>query len=248
MYALSNNEQPSIPHFLNGKRRFIYNWKLTKYVDIDVSKLNVEFVPTVHGVSDMYQVPSTLTEGYATYVKVLNEPEISSQANVGPEEAHQLWMQFIEPLTHLNYKPVGPAITLAGIEWLKTFLGLCTGCSIHALDLHYYGLQVEDFKASVNTIHGLRSDLPIWITEVGCHDYSGKGQTCTQDIFNPFFSGVMNYVESTEYIEQVAWFGLFTANEMPMNLEAVNAMIICPSSDNKNCVPNSLGEQYINYN
>jgi len=248
MYAWSNNEQPSIGNFLTGSPRLIYNWHLTKYSDIDLSTIkNVEFVPTAHSPSDVYQIPSVLKQGYAKYAKFLNEPEISSQANVGPEEAHQLWMQYFEPLASQGYALIAPAVTGAGNTWMKTFLGLCGGkCSIHALDFHYYGIQTEDFKTSVNTFHQLLDNVPVWLTEVGCHDYSGKNQPCTQGVFDAFFPGVMSYVESTSWIEQIAWFGMFTNAEIPMGLETVNCMITC-SGSNKDCKPNSLGSQYINY-
>jgi hypothetical protein len=247
MYAWSNNEQPSIQHFATGSQRLVYNWKLEKYSDFDLSSIkNVEFVPTAHSVDDVQNIPNTLKQGYANYAKFLNEPEISSQANTSPQEAHQLWMQYFQPLSSQGYKLIGPAVTGAGMEWMTTFLGLCgSGCSIHALDFHYYGLQVEDFQTSVNKYHQLLPSVPVWITEVGCHDYSGKNQACTQGVFDSFFPGVMSYVENTSWIEQVAWFGMFTTSEMPMGLETVNCMITC-SGNNKDCTPNSLGNQYIN--
>jgi hypothetical protein len=94
MYAWSNNEQPSISNFLpgSGQTRLcvhllvvsgfppltslprIYNWHLSTYSDIDVNTVkNLEFVPTAHSPSDVYQIPSVLKKGYAKYVKFLNE-------------------------------------------------------------------------------------------------------------------------------------------------------------------------------
>ncbi|KAN0127039.1 Glycosyl hydrolase catalytic core domain containing protein [Russula decolorans] len=248
MYGWSNNEQPSLGNFATGSTRLVYNWKLSTYSDVDLSTIkNVEFVPTVHSISDVYDIPSVLKRGYAKYAKFFNEPEISSQANVPVNQAHELWMQYFEPLTNLGYNLVAPAVTGAGMEWMTTFLSLCNGkCSIYALDFHYYGLDVGEFETSVNSFHALLPSVPVWITELGCHDYSGKNQPCTQGVFDTFFPGVMSYVESTSWIEQAAWFGMFTTSEIPMGLETVNCMIAC-SGDNKECKPNSLGSQYINY-
>jgi len=249
MYAWSNNEQPSISNFLpgSGQTRLIYNWHLSTYSDIDVNTIkNLEFVPTAHSPSDVYQVPSVLKKGYAKYAKFLNEPEIPSQANVSPEEAHQLWMQYMQPLTAIGYELTGPAVTPAGMSWMKSFLNLCgSGCSISSMDFHYYGLKADEFQTSVDAYHQLLPSVPVWITECGCHDYSGKGQPCTQGVFDAFFSGVMSFVESTSWTSQIAWFGMFTSSEMPMGIETVNSMITC-SGDNKECKPNSLGNQYVN--
>ena len=46
---------------------------------------------------------------------------------MSPQEAYQLWNEFIKPLSGLGYKLVSPAVTAAGIDWMKTFLGLCNG-------------------------------------------------------------------------------------------------------------------------
>lgn len=40
---------------------------------------------------------------------------------------------------------------------------------------------------------------------------------------------------------------MFTPSEMPMGVEVANSMITCPTGDNKQCKPNGLGNQFINY-
>jgi len=176
-----------------------------------------------------------------------NEPEIPTQANVPPEDTYQDWIKYMEPLAQLGYNLVTPSVTGAGYAWMETFLGLCKNCHIYALSFHYYGLTSGDFQTSVNKFHELNTALPMWVTEVGCHDYSGNGQPCTSGIFEAMFSGVMGYVEATEWIHQVAWFGMFTVGELPNGVEAVNSMITCPSDGgNSKCTSSSLGERYIN--
>ncbi|KAI0285015.1 glycosyl hydrolase catalytic core-domain-containing protein [Russula aff. rugulosa BPL654] len=220
MLPWSNLEQPSLPNFKTNSNRLV---------------------------SDVYNIPNVVKAGYAKYCKFLNEPDITGEANTDPGYAVQLWNQYFQPLVPLGYKLIAPSVTGGGFIWLQTFLDSCTGCDIYALDLHYYGISVDDFEARVNQFHQLRSDLPMWLTEVGCHDYSGNNQPCTQDVFNVFFPGVMNFVENTEFLQQIGWFGLFKSTELPNGIEAVNAMITCPTGDNTQCEPNSLGYQYINY-
>jgi hypothetical protein len=248
MFPWSNPEQPCLPNFKTNLNRLVYNWQLVKYVDFDIDSVgNFEFVPTAATVPDVYNIPNVVKAGYAKYCKFLNEPDIITQANTDPEYAFQLWNQYFEPLVAQGYRLIGPSVTGGGHQWLQTFLGLCTNCHIYALDLHYYGISVNDFETTVNSFHQLRSDLPLWLTEVGCHDYSGNNRPCTQDVFNEFFPGVMNFVENTDYLPQIGWYGLFTASQLNNGVEAVNAMITCPTEDNRQCEPNSLGYQYINY-
>jgi hypothetical protein len=174
-----------------------------------------------------------------------------STTNVSPGDTLNYWITYMEPLAQIGYKLVAPSVTGAGLQWLETFLGLCKQkCHIYALNFHYYGLTSGDFQTTVNKFHELDTALPMWVTEVGCHDYSGNGQPCTSGIFEAMFSGVMGYVEATEWIHEIAWFGMFTVNELPNGVEAVNSMITCPSGDgNSKCTPSSLGYQYLdNYN
>lgn len=44
-----------------------------KYPDIDISTLNVEYVPTAAKREDAYNIPNILKAGYAKYVKSFNE-------------------------------------------------------------------------------------------------------------------------------------------------------------------------------
>jgi len=248
MIAWSNLEQPSLHNFKTNSNRLVYNWQLVKYVDFNVDSVgDFEFIPTAAKVGDVQNIPNIVKAGYAKYCKFLNEPDIVGEANTDAQYAVQLWYQYFEPLVALGYNLIGPSVTGGGYAWLQTFLDSCNGCHIYALDLHYYGISVDDFEARANQFHQLRSDLPLWLTEVGCHDYSGNNQPCTQDVFNVFFPGVMNFVENTEFVQQIAWFAMFTPSELPMGIETVNSMITCSSSDNTQCEPNSLGYQYLNY-
>ncbi len=88
--AWSNNEQPSICNFKSGQTGLCvflsllpessrahlysaYNWKLTKYVDVDISKCGFEFIPHVWGRDDAYKAPGVLVAGYAKRVLTFNE-------------------------------------------------------------------------------------------------------------------------------------------------------------------------------
>lgn len=246
--AWSNNEQSSLGNFLSPHTVLIYNWAVEQYVDIKLSKFpQLEFVPTIHGRNDISKI-HLLTKGYAKRVKTFNEPEQPSQANMSPEEAHGLWTAHIEPLTQLGYDLIAPSVTTgsAGFDWLSKFMGLCKTCSISVVDVHYYGLNGQDFIDLVTKFHSTFGK-PIWVSEYGCVDYSGPKKECTQSIFNDFFQKTRSFLEGASYVEMYALFGMFRPDELPNGVDKVNSMITCPDPGNlSTCKPNSLGYQYLN--
>ncbi|KAI9510414.1 glycosyl hydrolase catalytic core-domain-containing protein [Russula earlei] len=253
--AWSNNEQPALNHFVTSHTNIIFNWQLQKYATNDVNLADypsLSFVPTVHGRDNVGSIASTLVPGYASYVRTFNEPEIPSQANMSPQEAYSLWMQYINALSHQGYQLLAPSVTTgsAGFNWLQQFLNLCKsgGCHIDKMDLHYYGTQASDFTSAADRFYST-FNLPTWFTEIGCHDYSqpGAGVQCNQQTFDAFFPAVISYCENTAHVEVYAWFGMFRADEMPNNVGPVNSMITCSNEGNPStCYPNSLGYRYLN--
>jgi len=65
---------------------------------------------------------------YVKYLLVLNEPSLTSQANLTPQQAAQLWPQYEAVAANTAVKIVGPAITwgtMPGyrdpVQWLDAF-------------------------------------------------------------------------------------------------------------------------------
>ena len=56
-----------------------------------------------------------------------------------PDEAAQLWMQYIQPLKSQGVRLGGPAVTAAdtGLPWLNAFFRACTNCTVDFLPLHW---------------------------------------------------------------------------------------------------------------
>jgi hypothetical protein len=253
LLAWSNNEQSSLGNFFTGQTDTIYNWALEKYSSDDLGQAaqvfeKMEFIPTVHSASDAFNIPNVLTAGYASRVFTFNEPEITGQASMSPDYAFQLWKSYIQPLTGKGYELFAPAVTTGsqGFDWITSFLKLCNGgCQISRMNLHYYGLQVEDFTSAIEQFHNA-FNMQIWVTEIGCVNYSGGSGACDQATFNTLYSSAMSYVESSSVIEKISWFGFFTASELPNGVPAVNSMIDCASGPGADCKPNALGDLFIN--
>lgn len=77
----------------------------------------------------------------ATHLLGMNEPDLDSQSNITPSAAATIWKTNMEPFFG-KAKLVSPAITNGGapmgVEWMKEFMGNCTGCHIDAVAMHWY--------------------------------------------------------------------------------------------------------------
>lgn len=72
------------------------------------------------------------------FEKVFNEPDFTQESNIDPEDAAQLWIQYIQPLRALGIRLGGPAVTATGLPWLQAFFAACTNCTVDFLPLHWY--------------------------------------------------------------------------------------------------------------
>jgi Glycosyl hydrolase catalytic core len=107
------------------------------------------------------------------YLLVLNEPNITSQANVTPDSAAKMWPRYEAVAQQTGVKIVGPAITWGDmanyqdpVVWLDTFIAdyqsLNGGRSpeIDYLAFHWY-----DFGLTAQLDSLDKYGKPIWVTE-----------------------------------------------------------------------------------
>jgi len=80
--------------------------------------------------------------GNATYLLAFNEPDLTSQSNLSPATAAQLFKQYIQPIQakNKNLKVGAPAVSAApgGRVWLASFLTACNGCKFDFLPIVSY--------------------------------------------------------------------------------------------------------------
>ncbi|KAG5645487.1 hypothetical protein DXG03_006032 [Asterophora parasitica] len=146
-----------------------------------------------------------------------NEPDFSSQSNIDPVHAAQLWKQYIQPLAASGIKLGGPAITSApsGRPWLASFLQACTGCTIDFIAIHWYGDGVGNFYDYIWQVHGQFPNYPIWITEFA--------STSNDDaVVLDFLQQTTKYLDSLDWIQAYAWFGFFR-KESDSNYNLIDA-------------------------
>lgn len=103
----------------------------------------------------------------STHLLAFNEPELSSQANLTPEQAAELWRQLMEPFAG-RAKLGAPAVSNDGWQWINAFLTQCENCTIDFVPIHWYNpwWQTADLENWVKMICGLPGNRSVWVTEV----------------------------------------------------------------------------------
>lgn len=108
----------------------------------------------------------------STHLLGFNEPDLTEQANLTPEQAAEAWHEYMEPYAG-KAKLGSPAVCngggTVGLNWLGRFLETCSGCTIDFIAIHWYGLASEAgvgyFKEHVGKAVAAAQGRPVWITE-----------------------------------------------------------------------------------
>ena len=145
----------------------------------------------------------------AEWILALNEPTITNEANMTPEQAAVGWVILKSLAQELNMKIAGPTMSYGNkagwedpIVWLDAFFAQ-PGVSlddISALPIHCYYTNVSQVKSFVERFR--KYGKPIWMTEF-CYDL---GQNPSVDMHKGFMSNVLNYFETDPLIERYSWF------------------------------------------
>ena len=143
------------------------------------------------------------------YLLAFNEPNLTDQANMTPEQAAALWSPVVALAKELNLKLVSPAMnygTLAGysdpIKWLDEFFAQ-PNVSLDDID----AIAVHCYMASPSSVQGYierfeKYDKPIWLTEFCAWDPVPSGYPTQMN----YMCAVLHYLETHETVERYAWF------------------------------------------
>jgi hypothetical protein len=162
------------------------------------------------------------------HLLAFNEPDISSQANMDPNSAANLYMQEIVPWGKKGVKLGSPAIAY-NLDWMQTFLNAvqAQGGWVDFVNLHWcvffllpsfsYGLLIhsltrygatsdlDQFKSYVRSAHQ-KFGKNIWVTEMGITTDSNP----TESEVKQFMEDAMSFMVGEGYVDRLAWFGCFT--------------------------------------
>ncbi|KAI6861217.1 hypothetical protein KC334_g21099, partial [Hortaea werneckii] len=139
-----------------SKVGWAYNWgSSSNGLDMDVS-----YVPLLWGTSEDFtgawndNAQAAIDSG-SQYLFSFNEPDMSSQANLSPEDAAEAYKKYMSPFAG-KAKMCAPSVTNGGgsmgLTWLSNFLDACSDCQIDCVSIHWYDSyeNTEYFKDHVN--------------------------------------------------------------------------------------------------
>ncbi|KAG7088302.1 hypothetical protein E1B28_012312 [Marasmius oreades] len=164
----------------------------------------IPYVPMQWGAGGANNFSTAVLLQKAKVALAFNEPDLSSQSNLSPQAAADLWKQYIQPLKSSGVRLGAPAITNgpSGRPWLAQFLSNCTQCSIDFIPFHWYGEGLGTFYDYVWQMHGQFPNYPLWVTEFA--------STSSEDnVVMDFLNQSIHYLDTLDFVERYAWFGYF---------------------------------------
>jgi hypothetical protein len=149
-------------------------------------------------------VSSALDSG-STHLLAFNEPDLSSQSNIGYQAAADGYMTYMQP--YAKKAQLGaPAVTNGnpdsgmGLGYLKNFLSACTECTIDFVPIHWYdsATNIPYFKSYIQQAYEAGGNRNLWITEFGASGSAAEQQT--------FLETVLPWLDAQDYVERYAYF------------------------------------------
>jgi RNA polymerase sigma factor (sigma-70 family) len=173
---------------------------------------NVQFVPMIWG-------PGSVTAANLAQVKQegdtllgFNEPDMTSQSNMTPAQALDLWPQLMATGMALGSPAVAANAATPG-DWLDQFMqgAQSKGYRVNFITVHWYGSdfvtadavsQLESYLAAVHARYG----LPIWLTEYALINFSGGTSYPSTQQQVDFVTASTNMLQSLSYVDRYSWF------------------------------------------
>ena len=149
------------------------------------------------------------------YLLVLNEPNLTDQANLSPADAAAQWPRFEDVARQTGVKIVGPAITWGTmanyadpVVWMDAFIAAYRAANggrdpqIDAIAFHWYdyglGGQLDRLK---------KYGKPFWVTEMAnWHNGDGSAQIDTAAKQKAQMADMVQTCESRTDVVRYAWF------------------------------------------
>jgi hypothetical protein len=149
------------------------------------------------------------------YMLVMNEPNLTSQANLSPQQAAQIWLGYESISAQTGVKIVGPAITwgdMAGYQdpvlWLDAFYAAYRAANngrdpqIDYLAFHWY-----DYGLSTQLDRLGKYNKSIWVTEfANWHSQNDGSQITTLAQQQAQMTDMVATCESRVDVFRYAWF------------------------------------------
>ena len=157
------------------------------------------------------------------YLLAYNEPNLTDQSNMTPQEAAEGWEELVAFARGLGLKIVSPAMnygTLAGysdpVKWLDEFFAQPNVSldDVCAISLHCYMASAGAMKSFIDRFD--KYGKPIWMTEFCAWEQSVSSATAQIN----YMSEAVLMMEKDPRVERYAWFlvrGNGTLDRLPYN-------------------------------
>jgi hypothetical protein len=149
------------------------------------------------------------------YMLVLNEPNLTGQANMTPQAAAQLWPQYEAISAHTGVKIIGPAITwgtMANYQdpvlWMDAFYTAYRSANNNR-DPHidYIAFHWYDYGLSGQLDRLKKYNKPFWVTEfANWHSQNDGAQVDTLVKQESQMTDMVATCESRDDVFRYAWF------------------------------------------
>jgi hypothetical protein len=196
-----------------------YNWSPSPNTSVPAgyaSQYGMDFYPMLwNGSFNATAVVSYLQANPGIkYMLVLNEPNITGQANMTPQAAAQLWPQYEAIAAQAGVKIVGPAITwgnMAGyadpVVWLDSFYVAYKGANggrnpqIDYLAFHWYDYGLSTQLDSLD-----KYNKQIWVTEFANWHSGDAAAITTLAEQEAQMTAMVDTLEGRADVFRYAWF------------------------------------------
>jgi hypothetical protein len=198
---------------------WFYNWATTPnpaLSDTVLAASGVEYDPMLwNGNFDASAVESWLSAHPTVhYILVMNEPNLTSQSNLTPAQAAQIWPRYEAVAAAANVKIVGPAITwgtMAGyqdpVAWLDAFYASYRAANGRDPQIDYLAFHWYDYGLSSQLDRLTKYGKPFWVTEfANWHSAQDGAQIDTLAKQEAQMTDMVATCESRADVFRYAWF------------------------------------------
>ncbi|WP_224246318.1 glycoside hydrolase family protein [Hyalangium gracile] len=197
-----------------------YNWSPQPHSGVPVdyrARYRMDFIPMLwNGNFDAQRIEAFLAANpHVQYLLLLNEPNLTDQANMSPQQAAQLWPRYEAVAQRTGVKLVGPAMTWGTLQgysdpvvWLDAFYAAYRAANanrdprIDYLAFHWY-----DYGLAQQLDRLKKYGKPFWVTEfANCHRQNDGAQIDSVAKQKAQMTEMVAVCERREDVFRYAWF------------------------------------------
>ncbi len=196
-----------------------YDWSATPASGTAATlraQYGMDFIPTLwNGNFNDAQIEQLLlSDPKIRFLLVLNEPNLTDQANMSPQAAAALWPRFETLAKNTGVKIVGPQITwgtMPGyqdpVAWLDAFYAAFRAANGRDPTIDYLGFHWYDYGLGAQLDRLTRYGKPFWVTEfANWHNGDGVAQIDTAAKQMAQMTDMVATCEARPDVFRYAWF------------------------------------------